>query len=307
MTTKCGTAHFMAPEIMEGPYNEKCDIWSSGCILFLFLSGAPPFDDPSGDNNDILKVAKEGRLDFSSLAWQTTSALAKSLLRLMIHKQPNHRPSARAILQDNDWIKQERQEVIQTLEQLGECESATGIRTNLLEFQKMDAFKKKALSTVAHLMDDADIAKITRTFEKIDTDGSGVISVEELTAACVESGIKADDVKQLVKSVDKRGTGALDYTEFIASQLVSQKGEYLKECYCWEAFRIFDKDGDGTIEMNELELMLMEDSNGCLEKAGVNVQKAEVKALMKEFDTNHDGVIDFEEFMVMMKSQVAFV
>ena len=49
MNQTYGTPYYIAPEILAGEYNEKCDIWSLGVLLFILLSGKPPFDGTTDD------------------------------------------------------------------------------------------------------------------------------------------------------------------------------------------------------------------------------------------------------------------
>lgn len=74
-----GTAYYIAPEILKEDYNEKCDVWSVGVILYILLSGRPPF---AGDNDkDILEAVKMGVFSFASKEWSATSAEAKDLIK----------------------------------------------------------------------------------------------------------------------------------------------------------------------------------------------------------------------------------
>jgi len=58
MDSKVGTAYYVSPEILAGDYDEKCDIWSSGVILYILLTGDPPFN---GENDNVIyrKIAKK--------------------------------------------------------------------------------------------------------------------------------------------------------------------------------------------------------------------------------------------------------
>ena len=53
-----GTAYYVAPEVLEGDYDEKCDIWSIGIILYMLLSGSPPFTGNS--DLQIIESIKSG-------------------------------------------------------------------------------------------------------------------------------------------------------------------------------------------------------------------------------------------------------
>ena len=74
-----GTAYYIAPEILKSEYNEKCDIWSVGVILYILLSGKPPF---TGKNDkEILNAVQMGVFSLAGNEWQKISNDAKDLVK----------------------------------------------------------------------------------------------------------------------------------------------------------------------------------------------------------------------------------
>lgn len=91
-----GTSYYVAPEVIGGEYDERCDVWSLGIIMYIMLSGVPPFDGP--DDIQIMKNVSRGRYSIQGKLWSSISREAKNLMiRMMTHNFKN-RPFAHELL-----------------------------------------------------------------------------------------------------------------------------------------------------------------------------------------------------------------
>ena len=98
-----GTPYYLAPEIFSGSYNEKCDLWSIGVILYVMLCGSPPFHGDSDE--DVLKQVKEAKWSFpDDEIWADISKDAKDLVSKLMNPNPKHRLTAQQALQ-HKWIQ----------------------------------------------------------------------------------------------------------------------------------------------------------------------------------------------------------
>jgi calcium-dependent protein kinase len=171
---------------------------------------------------------------------------------------------------------------------------------NLKQFRSKNKLKKAALTVIACEVGGKELMELKNTFLSLDTDNSGVLSMEEIKEGLKQAGFKniPDELQKVMDSVDADGSGMIDYTEFVAASM-SQR-EYLQEEVCWKAFRVFDKDGNGVITPDELEEVLGKDEGNQMQgMSGKN--REEIQAIIKECDTDGDGNISFEEFLEMMK------
>ena len=97
-----GTAYYMAPEVLMNNYNELCDVWSSGVILYIMISGKPPFTGESQE--DIMRTIKKASIKFPQDEWNGTSEEVKDLIKKMIKYPPRLRISAHDAY-EHMWMK----------------------------------------------------------------------------------------------------------------------------------------------------------------------------------------------------------
>jgi calcium-dependent protein kinase len=89
-----GTPYYIAPEVLKGDYNAKCDVWSIGVILYILLSGTSPFNGVTDD--DIMNAVRKGTYNFKSKSinnkvgkiWDSISDSAKDLIKKMLEYNP---------------------------------------------------------------------------------------------------------------------------------------------------------------------------------------------------------------------------
>uniref|UniRef100_A0A8C6MNP8 Ribosomal protein S6 kinase n=1 Tax=Mus spicilegus TaxID=10103 RepID=A0A8C6MNP8_MUSSI len=107
LMTPCYTANFVAPEVLKRQgYDEGCDIWSLGILLYTMLAGYTPFaNGPSDTPEEILSRIGSGKFTLSGGNWNTVSETAKDLVSKMLHVDPHQRLTAKQVLQ-HPWITQ---------------------------------------------------------------------------------------------------------------------------------------------------------------------------------------------------------
>jgi len=285
MKTKAGTPYYVAPEVLAGNYDEKSDEWSCGIIMYILLSGTPPF---AGDTDqDILKAVRSARLEFPPAEFGKVSEDAKDLVRRLLDRDVSKRMTAKDSL-DTKWVK----EKAPNAQDVNLNQSAMD---NLRSFRSVNKLKKAALHIIAGRLNDAQIKELKQVFMALDTDHDGCLTHAELKAGIDKAGIKdiPGDLAKILDEVDSDGSHRIDYTEFLAATL--DKKTYAREDVCWAAFRVFDRDGNGKITKDELAQVLGNDQ--IKDELGQEM----LDKIIGETDKNGDGVIDFEEFMAMMK------
>jgi calcium-dependent protein kinase len=288
----CGSPWYMAPELWDQNYDQTCDIWSLGVILFLFLSGDLPFGTFDAENEVVFAAAKQGKIDFSGVIWKELSPLSKLLCAQMCKLEASSRPRADEVL-GSLWMKQEEKLVkckSPKRRNTTEEEDATDVVTHMKSFSTLNAFNKSALYLVAHSLPEGKIAELREIFEELDTNGDGVLDFAEVGQAAEKIGLCKKDVDELFQDMDN--SGSIEYTEFLA-MMAANKARDFKDA-CWEAFRVLDSDGDRCLSMDDLKTALKN------EMFSDKVRDCDIEDILKKADEDGNGYIDFEEFCKLL-------
>ncbi|XP_047318990.1 calcium-dependent protein kinase 2-like [Impatiens glandulifera] len=280
-----GSAYYIAPEVLRRNYGPEVDIWSIGVMLYILLSGVPPFwaESEHGIFNAILR----GHVDFSGDPWPAISQGAKDLVKKMLCADPKQRLSAFQVLWinvDHPWIKEDGEAPDTPLDNAVLC--------RLKQFRAMNKFKKVALRVIAGCLSEEEIMGLKQMFKGIDVDNSGTITLEELKQGLAKQGTKLSEyeVKQLMEAADADGNGTIDYDEFITATMHMNRMD--REEHLYTAFQYFDKDNSGYITMEELGQALRE--------FGMDDGR-DIKEIVSEVDADNDGRINYDEFVAMMR------
>ena len=282
-----GTTLYMAPEVVKGEYNEKCDLWSCGIIMFILLSGGPPYD---GTDDEIFKILKSVSIKLEGPMWEKVSLPAKDLLARLIDPNPNTRISASEACMHR-WITQHAELVPK--------EDISSVLTGIRSFKKTTKLKE-AIHTfiISKIIDPKLFAKESKVFKILDTNKDGTISKNELTRVLATDTVPTEEAEMyadlIMEQVDSDRNGLIDYTEFLRATVKKSK-VFTKENLL-QAFKVFDQDGNGTIDIEELKKCLSGD---------YEVTEDVILEIMNQADKNGDGKIDLSEFEALLLENFA--
>jgi calcium-dependent protein kinase len=283
LKAKLGTAYYIAPEVLKNHYDVKCDIWSCGVILYVFLCGYPPFNAKSDE--DIFKKILKGQFAFPSEEWSNISNEAKDLVSKMLKYDPAERPSCSELLK-HPWFDNANKETANK-------ETSFSVLKNFSNFYSNYKLQKAILIYFVNFFDiKEEKQRLLQAFKDLDKDHDGQISKNELIAAykkASNSPLIEKQADEILKKLDFNRTEAIDFSEFLVANVNYMQA--LNKDKLKQIFDIIDKDKNGFLSPTELkEFLNLTD----------NQHESFVSEMIAEVDRNKDGVISFDEFDSMM-------
>ncbi|CAN6481525.1 unnamed protein product [Victoria cruziana] len=220
-TDVVGSPYYVAPEVLCKHYGPEADVWTAGVILYILLSGVPPFWAET--QQGIFDAVLRGVIDFDSDPWPLISDSAKDLIRKMLCSRPSDRLTAHEVL-CHPWICENGVAPDRPLD--------AAVLSRLKQFSAMNKLKKMALradidnsgsidygefiAATVHLNKLEREEHLIAAFSYFDKDGSGYITIDELQQACSEHNMTDVYLDDIIREVDQDNDGRIDYNEFVA-------------------------------------------------------------------------------------------
>ena len=290
-----GSIYYVAPEVIEKKYNEKCDLWSCGVIMYVLLSKKPPFN---GDlKEEITSNILKGDYDLKSPPFDKISKNALDLIQKLLTRDVQKRISAKEAL-DHPWFKEQKSKEL--FNEILNEKVVENLLNNLKKYKKNSIIQETALAYLVHNFPQMkDVINACKLFNQIDSNGDGKITEHELYKGLF-SKIKSDsleeDVRKIYKKLDMDDDGYIEYEEFVRAAVSKEK--FMGENVLKFAFRFFDKNNSGKIDFDEIEKVF---KNSVTDK---NHLEESLNKIINEVDINRDGKISFEEFSRVMKKML---
>jgi calcium-dependent protein kinase len=285
LKSKVGTLYYISPEIIKGNYDEKCDIWACGVILYILLTGNPPFS--GNTDKEVYNLITQIKYDFDKEKWKNISKYARDLIKNMLTPAKN-RYTAKQVLASK-WfevkLKNENDKNIDILDY-----------RHINKYKTYNKFKQAILTFIASRLSSEESKKMQNIFFNIDEDKKGFITFEDFRKYIInEYDIddlieNEEELRKGFQSVDIDHNNKIDYTEFLAANL--DEKIFLKEDKLKEAFRTFDINDTGAIKKEDIIRVL---------KLENLPDKNEIaNSIIKENDFDKDGKINFKDFLSAM-------
>ena len=292
-----GTPCYVAPEVLDGTYDKKCDMWALGVLTYVMLYGKYPFDD---ENKRVLfdKIKNQEPKYNTSLI----SSEALNVIQSLLTKDPTKRPDANNLL-DHPWfaktIKDEFKDNIKDLKLI----------PTLKSFKPPNAFLKKILTFIVKDVQGTDIEDIKKKFYILDEKKNGVVEISkyqshidpssltnfmkkqeesnnesnELFADCLLNKFVKTDVPTNTDSVlDSK----MDYTSYLAANLKEKK--LITEETIRQLFYRFDVEKQGYLNVSGF--------HKALRRTGKQISENETEKMLSEAGFKNPDHIEYDEF-----------
>ena len=288
-----GSSYYIAPEVINKKYNQECDMWSAGVILYMFIVGHAPFDGKT--DREIMGKIKKGNYLKNEERWINSSKEVKDLIQKLLVLEPEKRLTAKEALK-HPWFKVTNSNILYN--NISKDEVLKCI-LNLLNYHINSKFEEMVLAYIIHSMPRPKEAKASiKLFKLANKNEDGKLLRNELKETLLNfvSEEFLNNYDEIFSQLDGDNNGHIDYEEFMRATL--DRKSFVNEKLLNLAFDFFDKNRTGYISRDKIMSYFINTNS--------NMNEELFTKIFDEIDMNKDGKIDFIEFKEMMMSSLNY-
>jgi len=244
-----GTSSYCSPEVIDNCYDEKCDEWSCGVLMYLLLCGEFPFEGESEE--EIFKKVKKCEFDFSPPHFRHISNNCKDLIKKLLEPKIKKRIKAIDALKHPFFtecfrpdfaLKQKDNSIIEKFFNLIMPKSK--FHRSILSYMSSNYISKD------------EEKKLRKVFRYIDYDDKSYLTKAKIEKVLKEFGkdYTEEDIQNILKVFDADKSGVIEYHKFI--QGLCDKNSLFNDFNLKNIFRIIDDDDKGYITSRDIKNFL---------------------------------------------------
>ena len=283
-----GSSYYIAPEVLKQNYNEKCDTWSVGVILYMMLVGRAPFDGK--DDEEIISKINSGEYNSKEPRLLKHSPEVRDLVSKLLQKDLSRRYSAKEAL-GHPWFEKYGGRSLFSNFKREEIEPYIN---NLINYSYNSKIQQLVIAFLVHnLPNDDSSINVLKLFRYFNKSGNCKLTKEELMNGLYDYKDKNEVnnvVDHLFALLDGDNNGHIEFEEFLRACV--DKKTILTSTYLKYAFKFLDKEKTGTLNTEKIIKAFVLKSNKILEAVFNNT--------LNSVDRDGDGIINFEEFQELM-------
>ena len=283
-----GTSIYCSPEVVRDLYDEKCDEWSCGVLMYILLCGQPPF---SGETEEeIFDKIKKCDYNFAPKEFNYVSDNCKNLIKRLLEPNKKKRITAMEALKHPFFTENFNSNMAMT-----EHKDLT-LLLQLIDMKKpVTKFHEAIIAYLcSNFIASDEERKLRELFRYMDKDGSNALEKEEFQNCFnqINQIVSPEELDNIINDIDSNGTSKVEYEEFKAA--LCDKKKLLCEANLKNAFN-FISNNEGNITSKHIRNFLFHDTK---------VSDKSFNDFLSQFGMKEDDTISYEQFAKMMQNNV---